>query len=143
MPYCPLHLVDDIISDISLNGTLTKCLSLDIFSVDNPSLLSLSCRFLTREMGGLTLGGLTLEGSCKTAQGEYRLGAAKPHLDMEEQLVREPYTCERLTQIRGGYRPLTGSYMALQFDFCNPEVRYGTTGLLVSAVLNLNGAVAL
>ena len=85
-------------------------------------------------MGGLTLGGLILEGSCKTAQGGYRLGATKPLSDVEEQLVREPYTCERLTQIRGGYRALTGSCVALQFDFCNPEVSNGTDVLVPSAL---------
>lgn len=42
---------------------------------------------------------------------------------MVEQFTKEPYTCERLTQIRGGYRPLTKSFVALHFDFCNPEVQ--------------------
>lgn len=47
---------------------------------------------------------------------------SKSHSSVVKQLAREPYTCERLTQIRGGYRPLTRSCVALYFDFCNPEV---------------------
>ena len=57
------------------------------------------------------------------AEEESRPSASKSHSSMVEQLTREPYTCERLTQIRGGYRPLTKSFVALHLDFCNPEVQ--------------------
>ena len=39
-----------------------------------------------------------------------------------KELTREPYSCERLTQIRGGYKALTAASPVLQFDFTNPEV---------------------
>ena len=39
-----------------------------------------------------------------------------------KEFTRDPYTCERLTQIRGGYTPLTSAVPVLRFDFTNPEV---------------------
>lgn len=37
-------------------------------------------------------------------------------------LAKEPYTCERLCNIRGGYQQLTSAVIALKFDFLDPEV---------------------
>ena len=42
---------------------------------------------------------------------------------MLEGLAREPYTCERLNSISGGYRQLSGACPALTIDFTNPLVR--------------------
>ena len=44
-----------------------------------------------------------------------------------DRLISEPYTCERLSYTRGGYKDLTGSCAALQFDFTDPQV-YTCTG---------------
>ena len=78
-------------------------------------------RLLSSEVAGVRFDGVTLEGSCRTVEGEYRVGRT-PTTAASDQLAREPYTCERLTQIRGGYRALTPSCTALHFDFSNPKV---------------------
>ena len=67
-------------------------------------------------MAGLSLDSVQFEGSCKISEGDYKLRQSKSELTVE------PYTCERLRQIRGGYRPLTHSCAVLNFDFTNPEV---------------------
>ena len=59
---------------------------------------------------------VSLEGSCKVLEGTSGKSSSG------KELTREPYTCERLTQIRGGYRALTAASPVLQFDFTNPEV---------------------
>ena len=41
---------------------------------------------------------------------------------MGDGLCREPYTCEKLNSIRGGYTALSQGCPALQFDFTDPQV---------------------
>lgn len=36
--------------------------------------------------------------------------------------MHEPYTCERLNQVRGGFAQLSEAVAGLEFDFTNPEV---------------------
>ena len=82
-------------------------------------------RLLSREVAGLSFGSQELEGSCKAAaEGESHLGTTPLAARVSgTTLTREPYTCERLARIRGGFRALTGSHRVLEFDFDNPEVR--------------------
>ena len=70
------------------------------------------------DVGGILVKPVSLEGSCKMESSCGR--GTKPSSGKE--LTRDPYTCERLTQIRGGYTPLTSPVPVLQFDFTNPEV---------------------
>ena len=83
-----------------------------------------------------------LEGSCKSEQDSYWT-TAEQEMNCEnkreeeerkeerkksaDRLTSEPYTCERLSYTRGGYKDLTGSCTALQFDFTDPQV-YTCTG---------------
>ena len=79
------------------------------------------------EVGGVPVQTVVLEGSCKTSDNGSRLTNFGPNrssfkTSSDKELSREPYTCERLSQIRGGYRPLTADRPVLEFDFTNPEV---------------------
>ena len=68
---------------------------------------------------------ILLEGSCKALGGDDEASStAKRRVQSTsgKALTKEPYTCERLTQIRGGYRALTAAFPVLHFDFTNPEV---------------------
>ncbi len=78
-------------------------------------------RLLLKDIGGLSIGDVALEGSCKRAC-ECRVGSDGGRGGGGGGFTKDPYTCERLTQIRGGYRALTHSCVALQFDFNHPEV---------------------
>ena len=78
------------------------------------------CRLICSEVGGILVKPISLEGSCKALEGALRVADSRSPSGKE--LTREPYTCERLTQIRGGYRALTTASPVLQFDFTNPEV---------------------
>ena len=78
------------------------------------------CRLIRSEVGGILVKPISLEGSCKAPEGA--LSIADGRSPSGKVLIREPYTCERLTQIRGGYRALTAASPMLQFDFTNPEV---------------------
>ena len=81
-------------------------------------------RLLSREVAGLSFGSRQLEGSCKAAEGKSL--SDTPSLSSSvggAALTKEPYTCERLAQIRGGFRALTRGQQVLEFDFDNPEVR--------------------
>ena len=84
-------------------------------------------RFVGSEVGGILVKPVLLEGSCKTSERDHELGlgpsVTSARASSGKELTREPYTCERLTHIRGGYRALTASSPALQFDFNDPEVQ--------------------
>ena len=93
------------------------------------------CRLIFGVVGGLSFHGITLEGSCKSGDShveqtrgvhrEKRGGLTRKSGRERERvsgLDREPYTCERLSRIRGGYKSLTDSCAALQFDFTDPQV---------------------
>ena len=80
-------------------------------------------RLISSEVGGILVKPILLEGSCKALEGDDGpLSMASGKSSSGKELTREPYTCERLTQIRGGYRALTAASPVLQFDFTNPEV---------------------
>ena len=94
----------------------------------------LFCRLIFGAVGGLSFHGITLEGSCKSDDShmeqtrgvhrEKRGGLTRESRRERERvsgLDREPYTCERLSCIRGGYKSLTDSCAALQFDFTDPQ----------------------
>jgi type II protein arginine methyltransferase len=78
------------------------------------------CRLVHSEVGGIHVKPTSLEGSCKASEGA--LSVANGRSPSGKELTREPYTCERLTQIRGDYRALTAASPVLQFDFTYPEV---------------------
>ena len=61
----------------------------------------------------MDLSSVTLEGTCQASP----TSAAR-----QKRLVREPYTCERLCQVRGGFTQLTEAVASMEFDFSNPEV---------------------
>ena len=65
-----------------------------------------------------------LEGSCKALDSDSTTDFG-PDVKTPG-LTEEPYTCERLTRIRGGYTQLTAAKPVLQFDFTNPEVQVVT-----------------
>ena len=81
-------------------------------------------RLLSSHISGLDLSSVEVEGSDKTSDANGTT-AALP-LDAQHRgvfpLVHEPYTCERLAQVRGGYLALTGVHKILEFDFSDPEV---------------------
>lgn len=70
---------------------------------------------------------IVLEGSCRASESDSALtfgpSVSGKKTSSHKGLSREPYTCERLTQIRGGYQRLSAAIPVLQFDFTNPEVR--------------------
>lgn len=67
-----------------------------IFRLVNPQFLSLT-------------NGLHIIGSCKFN-------------DAQTSLVEEPYTCERLSLIRGSFKYLSSPQVALSFNFSDPQV---------------------
>ncbi len=69
---------------------------------------------------GVRFKDVILEGSCKAKERPLEDGCGPGHV--MEWLEREVYTCERLSQIRGGSVSLTAALPVLQFDFNNPEV---------------------
>lgn len=75
----------------------------------------LYCRLLNPLLIGF-MAGLNIRGSCKLS-------------DNQSELIKEPYTCERLTQIRNGYKLLTTPQEALIFNFSDPEVKLNTSCL--------------
>ena len=77
---------------------------------------------LDSEIGGIKVCPAVLEGSCKALDGDSTSAAVGPPNVKSPELTRDPYTCERLTQIRGGYTRLTTTHPVLRFDFTNPEV---------------------
>ncbi|KAL5493356.1 hypothetical protein EMCRGX_G014525 [Ephydatia muelleri] len=81
-------------------------------------------RLLSSHISGLDLSSVEVEGSDKTSDANGTT-AALP-LDAQHRgvfpLVHEPYTCERLAQVRGGYLALTGVHKILEFDFSDPEI---------------------
>ena len=82
-------------------------------------------RLLTEEVGGVSFHGIALEGSCKGAcetEPGGQVGRGTSMKGRVSELCKEPYTCERLNCIREGYRELTGSCAALEFDFTDPMV---------------------
>ena len=100
------------------------------------------CRLVSETIGGLSFGGITLEGSCKGSSGATegeetgmsngrgrgvvgeRVGRGwRGERGRENGLEREPYTCERLSTINGGYFELSRVYKALSLDFNHPEVK--------------------
>ena len=103
-----------------------------------------SSRLTSDVVGGLTFRGVTIEGSCKditseATHGEHSiaagslkgregggrvLGKRSGEKGRESGLTREPYTCERLSCISGGYQQLTDVHSALFIDFTNPEVSF-------------------
>ena len=96
------------------------------------SLLCSPRRLLSEAVGGLSFHDIILEGSCTSEDNSYGRGSAGQEAGQVKsggerrrkkgRLCREPYTCERLSCIRGGYKGLTGSCAALQFDFTDPLV---------------------
>ena len=81
-------------------------------------------RLLCETVGGLNFHGISLEGSCK-GQDDSSQEEEEGNQERKREragLYPEPYTCERLSSVRGGYRELTGSCAALKFDFTNPQV---------------------
>ena len=64
------------------------------------------------------MAGINIRGSCKLS-------------DNQSELIKEPYTCERLAQIRNGYKLLTTPQEALLFNFSDPEVKLNTPCLLI------------
>ncbi len=68
-------------------------------------------------VAGVRVDSVWLEGSCKAREACEGVGGAAPG-DLE----REPYSCERLNHIRGGYTPLTIPQPVLSFDFSRPQV---------------------
>lgn len=94
-------------------------------------------RLLFEVVGGLNFHGIKLEGSSKGLiqdSGVQERESARDKCGWEkrerrrkqsgvvEGLDREPYTCERLSTIRGGYRQLSSTFAALSIDFTNPLV---------------------
>lgn len=82
-------------------------------------------RLLAEEVCGVSFHGIALEGSCKgvcETEPAGQVGRGTSVMGRVSGLCREPYTCERLNCIRGGYRELTGSCAALKFDFTDPMV---------------------
>lgn len=77
-------------------------------------------------IGGITFAHTCVEGSCKTSDDGYYPAQDSSKKDLGERkdkLVKEPYTCERLMSVPGGYQLLTPVKAALTFDFTNPQVR--------------------
>lgn len=83
-------------------------------------------RLVAREVGDIVVKPILLEGSCTTLESVCGRGSGPVVTSTKKssgkELTREPYTCERLTQMRGGYTPLTTPTPVLQFDFTDPEV---------------------
>ena len=100
---------------------------------------------LSDVVGGLSFRGVTLEGSCKGpsespdrkegegdggGQGEREKQTSRVLRGRGRErgrgggLVKEPYTCERLNCVTGGYTQLSVVHTALSIDFTNPEVQY-------------------
>ena len=77
----------------------------------------LYCRLLNPFLIGF-MAGINIRGSCKLS-------------DNQSELIKEPYTCERLAQIRNGYKLLTTPQEALLFNFSDPEVKLNTPCLLI------------
>lgn len=69
-------------------------------------------------VAGVCMDSVHFEGSCKAGKGQE--GGREGRIS--EGLEREPYSCERLNHIRGGFTPLTVPQPILNFDFTNPEV---------------------
>ena len=92
-------------------------------------------RLVVNDVGGILVKPVSLEGSCKMESNCGRgVTSAKPSSSKE--LTKDPYTCERLTQIRGGYTPLTSPVPVLQFDFTNSEVwLYVEAGLTIVMIV--------
>lgn len=95
-------------------------------------------------MGGVSFRGVALEGSCKSSKGDQEpeeVGEREMVGEMDEGrsramclgvrqsekvdagLEKDPYTCERLSCISGGYSQLSRPQKVLSVDFTNPEVR--------------------
>ena len=103
-----------------------------------------SSRLTSDVVGDLTFRGVTIEGSCKDITSEATheehniaagsqkgregggrvVGKRSGEKERESGLTREPYTCERLSCISGGYQQLTDVHPALFIDFTNPEVSF-------------------
>ena len=99
------------------------------------ALSSTSLRLLSQEVAGISFGSQQLEGSCKAAEGKSLSDTSFLSSNVGgPALTKEPYTCERLSQIRGGFRALTQSQQVLKFDFDNPEVRSMYLHVLVTQV---------
>ena len=102
-------------------------------------------RLVSDEVGGLSFRGIALEGSCKgSSEGtevgdkwtvEMSNGGGGRRADERvgrvwrgergrenSGLSKEPYTCERLSSIDGGYSELSRVHRALSLDFSDPEV---------------------
>lgn len=81
----------------------------------------LYCRLLNPLLIGF-MASIIIRGSCKLS-------------DDQSELIKEPYTCERLTQIRNGYKLLTTPQKALIFNFSDPEVKLNTSCLHILTYL--------
>ena len=91
-----------------------------ITSIDKPPSLS---RLLKESICGVSFEHTQVEGSCKTSDSSYYpADATRREGATREGLVKEPYTCERLNSVPGGYQVLTDAVKALEFDFTNPQV---------------------
>lgn len=75
---------------------------------------------LSSTIAGVSVESVRLEGSCKNREG--------PQDDkmVSGVLEREPYSCERLSHIRGGFTALTLAQPVLCFDFTQPQVSSST-----------------
>lgn len=105
-------------------GTVIPCgATVYAMAIECPEIRRQS-RILCNRVCGLDVSSVIVEGSDKTSD----TNGTAAHLSSDAQrrgvtpLVHEPYTCERLTQVREGYKPLTGVHKILEFDFSNPEI---------------------
>ena len=74
-------------------------------------------RLTCSTVAGICMDYVRLEGSCKARDGgEGQEGVVSAGLE------KEPYSCERLNHIRGGFTPLTTPHPVLHFDFSQPQV---------------------
>lgn len=83
-------------------------------------------RLVSSSVGGIGLECVRLEGSCHASSpGDRRQGGPclSSNGDATIHLTRDPYMCERLSRVKRGYRELTATTTALEFDFTHPQVR--------------------
>ena len=106
-------------------------------------------RLLSDVVCGLSFRGVTIEGSCcnspnqeqpqtstepergKRGGGRERWRQKRRVKGMLSDLGKEPYTCEQLRSVKGGFKKLSDSSTALAIDFTDPQVRTRTLYMYV------------
>ena len=129
-------------------------------AVHSQKMVAFFHRLVSDEVGGgLSFRGIVLEGSCKGSSEETEVGE-KWTVEMSNRgeggrvgervgrvwrgergrenngLSKEPYTCERLSSINGGYSELSRVHKALSLDFSDPEVTNDLTYIPFSTFKN-------